>query len=77
MPHNFIKISPNTPNPGRRTRADVKAICEKHHGTFEYLWFDEVEAPTRAYVLVEDGDLDGMVHDFEAQEVIRLYDATA
>lgn len=75
MPHNFMKISPTTPNPGRRTKADVKKICEDHHGTFEYLWFDDPSSPTQAYVLVKDGDLDGMVHDLGAEEVIELYDA--
>lgn len=75
MPHNFMKISPDTPNPGRRTRASVKEICEKHHGTFEYLWFDEPDSPNEAYVLVKDGDLDGIVRDLQAREVITLYDS--
>ena len=75
MPHNFIRINAVTPNPGRRTRQQVEPICARHHGKFEYLWFDDESDPTYAYVLVKDGDVDGMMQDLHGQEVIRLFDA--
>lgn len=75
MPHNFLKINAATPNPGRRQRADVESVCHKHHGQFEYLWFDDDQDPTYAYVLVKDGDVDGMMQDLHGQQVIRLFEA--
>lgn len=75
MPHNFVKITAMTPNPGLRTRANVKTTCEKHDGTFVDLWFDEPKNPTYAYVLVEDGNLNGILHDLHGLEVIRLFEA--
>ena len=75
MPHNFLKITAVSPNPGRRHRANVEPICRKHHGQFEYLWFDDDQNPTYAYVLVKDGDVDGMMQDLHGQEVIRLFEA--
>ncbi len=75
MPHNFVKINAMTPNPGLRTRDSVKSICKKHQGQFENLWFDGATDPTYAYVLVKDGDLDGILHDLHALEVIRLFEA--
>ena len=75
MPHNFVKITAMTPNPGRWTRARRKTTCERHHGTLEYLWFDEPKNPTYAYVLVKDGDLNGLLQDLHALEVIRQLQA--
>lgn len=75
MPHNFIRISVDTPNPGRRRRRDVEAVCAKHRGSFEYLWFDDAESPTSAYVLVEDGDIDAIARELHGQQVIRLFKA--
>jgi len=75
MPHNFIRISANTPNPGRRQRGDVESICARHHGQLEYLWFDDDQSPTYAYALVDGGDVDGMMSDLHGQEVIRLFSA--
>ncbi len=77
MPHNFVRINAKTPNPGRRTRAEVEPVCKKHHGAFEYLWFDDDQNPTYAYVLVKDGDVDGIMQDLHGQQVIRLYEATS
>ena len=73
MPHNFIRTSAKTPNPGRRQSADVEAICARHHGKFEYLWFDDPNSPTYAYVLVDGGDVDGMMADLPGQQLIRLF----
>jgi len=75
MPHNFIKVYAVSPNPGLRTRENVEAVCSKHHGTFENLWFDDEKHPTYAYVLVKDGDLDKILHDLHGQEIIRLFAA--
>lgn len=75
MPHNFIRISPDTPNPGRRRRSDVEAVCAKHGGSFEYLWFDDEAAPGSAYVLVEDGDIDAIARELHGQQVIKLFKA--
>jgi hypothetical protein len=75
VPHNFIRINAETPNPGRRTREEVEPICEKHHGQFEHLWFDDDAHPRFAYVLVKDGDVDGLLQDLHGQQVIRLFDA--
>ncbi len=75
MPHNFLKINAVTPNPGRRTRGQVDAICRKHRGSFEYLWFDDDANPTFAYVLVKDGDVDGLMQDLHGEQVIRLFEA--
>lgn len=76
MPHNFVKINVTSPNPGRRTRANVDPICRKHHATLEYLWFDDDEDPTFAYVLVKDGDIDGIMQDLHAHQVVRLFEVT-
>jgi hypothetical protein len=74
MPHNFIKIPPATPNPGRWTRSRVEEIVKHHHGKLEYLWFDDPSAPTHAYVLVKDGDIDGLMTDLHGAEVRVLHE---
>jgi hypothetical protein len=74
VPHNFIITGPRTPNPGRWTRAAVEEIARRHNGTLEYLWFDDLEKPTRAYVLVRDGDADGLMRDLHGHEVTRLHE---
>jgi hypothetical protein len=75
MPHNWIRTSPTTPNPGLRRRGDVAAVCARHHGQFLHLWFDNEDNPTAAYVLVKDGDVDGMMTDLQGEELIRLFEA--
>jgi hypothetical protein len=47
---------------------------KNHKGEFENLWYDGVDNPTYAYVLVKDGDLDGILRDLHGLEVIRLFD---
>ena len=74
MPHNFIKLPPATPNPGRWTRSSVEAIVTKHHGHLEYLWFDDPARPEHAYVLVRDGNLDGLMTDLHGHEVQVLHE---
>jgi len=76
MPHNFIKLGATTPNPGRRTAKDVGAICERHHGKLEHLWFDAPDEPVYAYALVDGGDVDGMLQDLGGVSMQRLYDAS-
>jgi hypothetical protein len=78
MPHNFIRISAETPNPGRRKRGDVEATCRQKGGHLHYLWFDDADHPTAAYVLVEaeDKDVDGIVQALHGEQVIRLVEAT-
>jgi hypothetical protein len=75
MPHNFIRIAPETPNPGRWTRERVEEITKRHHGVVEHLWFDDPHDPKAAYVLVRDGDIDGLMTDLTGQTLMRLYDA--
>ena len=75
MPHNFVKINAMSPNPGLRTRENVEPICKNHQGEFENLWYDGAKNPTYAYVLVKDGDLDGILRDLHGLEVIRLFEA--
>lgn len=74
MPHNFIQMPADTPNPGRRTENDVKDICDTHHGEFVRLLFDARRNPTSAYVLVKDGDVDGMLADFHGQQVTQYFE---
>ena len=75
MPHNFVKINAMSPNPGLRTRENVEPICKTHHGKFENLWYDGAQNPTYAYLLVKDGDLDGILRDLHALEVTVLFQA--
>lgn len=75
VPHNFIRINAMAPNPGRRTREEVEPICARHHGKFEHLWFDDDRQPNFAYVLVQDGDVDGMLQDLHGHSIIRLFDS--
>jgi hypothetical protein len=75
VPHNFVKINAVTSNPGRRTCAEVASACERHGGTFERLWFDDPDDPTFAYVLVKDGNLDGILDALRGREVLRLFEA--
>jgi phenolic acid decarboxylase len=72
MPHNFIRMSPESPNPGRWTREQVKSVCERHEGTLEHVWHEPGKTPKAAYVLVKDGDVQGMLEEFNAEYVIRL-----
>lgn len=76
MPHNFIKLNATTPNPGRWTRARADEIVKRHHGTLEYLWFDDPDEPTHAFVLVKDGDVDGLIQDLHAHEVRQLHEGS-
>ena len=73
MPHNFIKINATTPNPGLRTRADVERIVAEHHGELDGFWFDDRHAPRSAWVLVRDGDVDGLMADLHGHQLIRLW----
>ena len=73
MPHNFIKINATTPNPGRRKRDDVERIVVEEGGVLDNLWFDDKDAPNHAYVLVKDGDIDGMIAKLNGHQVIRLW----
>jgi hypothetical protein len=74
VPHNFIKTAPKTPNPGPWTHARVNEIAARHHGVLEHLWFDDPHDPTAAYVLIKDGDVDGLMADLNGQVLTRLYD---
>lgn len=75
MPHFFIKTNVDSPNPGRWTHGRAQEICARHHGRLENVWYDDANAPQTAYVLVENGDLDGLSTDFHATEVTTLHDA--
>ncbi len=72
MPHNFVKITAMTPNPGLRKRADVKSACEKYGAKFGNFWFDDRKNPTFAYVLFKDGNLEKILAELHGLEVIRL-----
>lgn len=75
MPHYFIKTAAATPNPGRWTHARIEEIVGRHHGILEHLWFDDPADPTRAYVLVKDGDVDGFMADLHGHEVTYLHES--
>lgn len=74
MPHNFIRISATTPNPGRRRLEDVETICRNHHGHVEFFGFDAEVNPNSAFVLVKGGDVDGMMSDLGGFEAKQLFD---
>jgi hypothetical protein len=76
MPHNFIRVTADTPNPGRRRRQDVDTVCTKHGGHLEYLWFDHDTTPSHAYLLVRDGNVDEIRRELDADQAIRLFAAT-
>jgi hypothetical protein len=73
VPHNFIKITATTPNPGRRTRDDVDKIVRGHHGELDGLWFDDKRQPHSAWVLVRGGDVDGMMNDLGGHQLMQLW----
>jgi len=75
VPHNFIITTPDTPNPGRRRRADVDAVCTKHGGRLEYLWFDHDRTPSHAYLLVDGGDADAIMRELQGHQAITLFAA--
>jgi hypothetical protein len=74
MPHNFIRTAPSTPNPGRWTRGRVEAIATHHHGVLEHLWFDDPDNPTAAFMLIRDGDVDGLMTGLHGETLTRLFD---
>jgi hypothetical protein len=74
VPHNFIRISADTPNPGRRKEKDVKAICEKNQGVFGCLLFDDDTNPEFAYVLVKNGKLDEIVAALGGTRIETYFD---
>jgi hypothetical protein len=73
VPHNFIRISAITPNPGLRDPDHMKRICKKHNGTFQCLLFDAETNPGSAYVLVKNGNVDAILADFGGGETIFQY----
>lgn len=75
MPHFFIKTNPSSPNPGPWTHARAKEVAERHRGKLEHLWHDDPSNPQAAYILVEDGDREGLAKDFHAHEVLTLHRA--
>ena len=74
MPHYFITLPADSPNPGRWTREKAEPICSKHKATLDYLWFDSRDAPSVAYMLLKDGDAGGLKQDLHATQVIELYE---
>jgi hypothetical protein len=74
VPHNFIRISADTPNPGRRRENDVKAICEKHQGTLGCLLFDSDTNPEFAYVLVKNGNLNKILAALDGTKIETYFD---
>ena len=75
MPHNFVKTPPGPPNPGRWSRGRVDEIVKRHHGTLVGLFFDDPTNPTHAYVLVKDGNVDGLMADLHGHEVQVLHES--
>jgi hypothetical protein len=73
VPHNFIKINATTPNPGRRRREDIERVVTDEGGVLDNVWFDDNQAPNHAYVLVKDGDVDGMIAKLHGHSVVRLW----
>jgi hypothetical protein len=73
MPHFFIRTNAMSPNPGPWTHEKAKAVCDRHHGKLVHLWHDDPESPGVAYMLVEEGNLDGLTKDLHAHEVLTLH----
>ena len=73
MPHNFIRISASTPNPGLRKLDDMKRICKKHSGAFQCLLFDADTHPQSAYVLVKDGNVEAILAELGGGETVFQY----
>ena len=73
MPHNFIRISASTPNPGLRKPDDMKRICNKHGGAFQCLLFDTDTQPQSAYVLVKDGNVNAILTELGGGETVFQY----
>ena len=59
--------------PGLRKPDDVKRICNKHAGTFQCLLFDADTRPQSAYVLVKDGDVDGILAELGGGATVFQY----
>ena len=76
VPHNFIKSNATSPNPGQWSVQKVTEIAQKHHGHFEHLWFDAPpdQNPSTAFIVIEDGDVDGLMNDLHGHELVQLYD---
>lgn len=73
MPHNFIKINATTPNPGLRREEDVGEIVRRHHGELVGLWFDDRKGPQHSWVMVRDGNVDGLMIDLHGHQLIQLW----
>jgi hypothetical protein len=73
MPHFFLKMNAVSSNPGRWTHERVRAVSNRHHGKLQHLWHDDPDNPKVAYVLIEDGDLDGLTKDLQVLEVVTLH----
>jgi hypothetical protein len=73
VPHNFIRISASTPNPGLRKPDDVERICKKHNGGFQCLLFDADTQPQFAYVLVKDGNVDAILAELGGGATVFQY----
>ena len=76
MPHFFITTNALTPNPGRLTRQRASEVCSRHHGKLAHFWHDDPANPQTAYILVEDGDLDGLLQDLHAHHIVTLHPAS-
>jgi hypothetical protein len=74
MPHFFIRTAPTSPNPGRWTHEHARDVCARHHGTLEHVWVDDPDDPQVAWILVKDGDRDGLAGDFHALDVVTLHE---
>jgi hypothetical protein len=75
MPHFFFKMDAVSSNPGRWTRGRVRAVSSRHHGKLQHLWHDDPDDPKVAYVLIEDGDLEGLSRELNPHEVVTLHEA--
>ncbi len=73
MPHYFIKLSPTTPNPGPLTRDHVAEVCRRHNARLEHYWHDDPVNPSVGYILVEEGDIDGLSAEVAAHNVLTLH----
>ena len=54
----------------------VPHSLREHKGTLEHLWHDDPSDPQVAYMLIRDGDPEGLKQDLHAHEVIALYDVS-
>jgi hypothetical protein len=73
MPFHWFSLDPVSPNPGRWHRGRIAELCRAHGARLEGFWVDREHDARTAYVLVEDGDADGLEAALHASERLELF----